>query len=382
MRAPGRSRERGATAVVVALMLTVIGAFLALGMNVGHVMSVRGELQNAVDAGALAGVRELDGRYENLVSAPGLAVDFTNRHETDSRLGIGAGLGDVQLGNWDRERPKATAFTAIPADQWAARALDVNAVRVVAGREEARGNALDVWFSVFLGRDKADVGAEAVAATGGPCESKCTNAPLVIRYGCLVDGGLRCGDPYVIGVSPAPIDSAGFSDLVPMTADPGNNPSANSHDICTAFKEPPPEDCRMSAGKTYVKTTNGGQMSAGCNAGADGDEKKLCDWFKRFLPRDGQPATVMQVPVVQYPGDAGGCSGDYGGVGKVVTFAAFMVEGVWCKDDDGARTGACAPYATGQCIALRYTCDVEDDEVADSTCAFSGIVPREYRLVR
>ena len=51
--------QRGAVAVIVALTLVVLLAFGALAVDLGYLMMVKNELQNAADAGALAGAREL-----------------------------------------------------------------------------------------------------------------------------------------------------------------------------------------------------------------------------------------------------------------------------------------------------------------------------------
>ena len=47
--------NRGAVAVIAAIMLIVLVGFTALAIDVGHLYLVRGELKNAADAGALAG---------------------------------------------------------------------------------------------------------------------------------------------------------------------------------------------------------------------------------------------------------------------------------------------------------------------------------------
>ncbi len=47
--------ERGATFVVVALLIIVLVGVAALAIDTGHLFVVRNELQNAADAGCLAG---------------------------------------------------------------------------------------------------------------------------------------------------------------------------------------------------------------------------------------------------------------------------------------------------------------------------------------
>ncbi|MCH7769382.1 MAG: Tad domain-containing protein [Nitrospinae bacterium] len=66
--------ERGAVGVVVAVFLAVLIGFAALVIDLGVLFVVRGELQNAADAGALAGVVELVINGED--SAQTMAVAF------------------------------------------------------------------------------------------------------------------------------------------------------------------------------------------------------------------------------------------------------------------------------------------------------------------
>ena len=54
-----RTNERGATAVMVALVMLPLIAITALAIDIGHLYVVRNELQNAADAGALAAAQSL-----------------------------------------------------------------------------------------------------------------------------------------------------------------------------------------------------------------------------------------------------------------------------------------------------------------------------------
>ena len=51
--------EKGVTIVLVAILMTVLVMFVALAVDLGHLYVARNELQNAADAGALAGAHEL-----------------------------------------------------------------------------------------------------------------------------------------------------------------------------------------------------------------------------------------------------------------------------------------------------------------------------------
>ena len=59
MKGGVRGREAGQVLIQLALMMTVLLLFLALAVDMGHIYAERRRMQNAADAGALAGAREL-----------------------------------------------------------------------------------------------------------------------------------------------------------------------------------------------------------------------------------------------------------------------------------------------------------------------------------
>jgi Flp pilus assembly protein TadG len=53
------NNQQGVSAVIIAICLFMLVGFVALAIDVGHLYVARNELQNAADAGALAGARHL-----------------------------------------------------------------------------------------------------------------------------------------------------------------------------------------------------------------------------------------------------------------------------------------------------------------------------------
>jgi putative Flp pilus-assembly TadE/G-like protein len=379
---------RGATAVVVALVLVLLLGFLALALDSGHLFSVRGELQNAVDAGALAGAVELDGTTAGLEPAVASGLDFAARHETDSHEDVVA--NQVELGHWTlpyqdcasfegvetgRNGPDGYRFCRIEGrDAIAARLI--NAVRVQAARakDAPGGGGAPVFLHAFLGHgETADVAAEAVAVKGGPSTEKCPTAPLTIRADCLEDNGgaLRCGEPYTpytLGLSDATIDSAGWVTF--------NTQDITNETICDAFQGT--GQCAVTEGQ-LVQTGNGNQFSSKMCKAPEGTNITFCEWFARSLGKD------MQVPVVEYPGDTKGCySGGYSGLARVVGFATFRIAEVYCKGKGtpAPTTGPCAGYATDQCIVIHFICGVEDPEPAPPGGGWWGTSATRPQLTR
>src|SRR5438128_11359498 len=106
---PVSGRDRGAVAIMVAVALPLLAAFVALAVDVGHAYLVRNQLQNAADAAAMAGARALDGTPIGNAAARLSAMDFAARHNADGRsvqidLNLGnAPGGDTVLGRWHLE---------------------------------------------------------------------------------------------------------------------------------------------------------------------------------------------------------------------------------------------------------------------------------------
>jgi Flp pilus assembly protein TadG len=169
--------ERGVTAVVVALVLFPLVALTALAIDIGHLYVVDNELQNAADAGALAGARYLyndDGTLVN-TGANLIARDaaIANRSE-NSPVEVnwsGGNSGDVQRGHW---RFADSTFTpnasTDPVDLWDVTEVElddnldfINAVRVTTRREATPAAS---FFARIFGYEGFGLNAEAVAYLG------------------------------------------------------------------------------------------------------------------------------------------------------------------------------------------------------------------------
>jgi len=186
-----RSSERGAVAVIVGILLSVLIGFLAMVMNIGHSRMVRGQLQNAVDAGALAASYQLNGMATGVTLATNAAITFTGNNDTDRNTPVAITGADVQVGHWDFTQSKATAFTSLAATP--ANLPLMNAVRVIAGRETSRANAVPIWMPSFLTTNTTmNVTAEAVAVGGGPLTNAGCALPFVVPSCAIPNTFLTC----------------------------------------------------------------------------------------------------------------------------------------------------------------------------------------------
>ncbi len=171
-----RSQE-GVTIILITVLLIGLLALMALAVDVGHIVIVRGELQNAADAGALAGAQflHLEGETEVNPGANQIAYDAAMLNRSD-KIAVnvnwqGGNTGDVQRGHWSfASRTFTPNDSLVLVDLWdvTAEELDanpdfINAVRVRARRESP---AAASFIARVLGIQNFILRAEAVAYIG------------------------------------------------------------------------------------------------------------------------------------------------------------------------------------------------------------------------
>jgi Flp pilus assembly protein TadG len=351
-RGSPRRGERGAFGVAIAAALAIFILFFLLVLNMGRVYMVRGQLQNASDAAALAAARDLDGTPAGLAAAIARAPDYGARHFTESNTPVNILASDVILGNWDFNAPKAQAFTPI-AGRANADARNINAVLTRGRRDQTGGNPLAFYGSAFTGRATTNVGAEAVAVGGGPCNG-CTIPIAVPDCVVVVNNQLQCG--LVLVLTDDPSDNAGFTNLTP---NPAGGTSAyidilnnlGNASTCTNIDAGDP---------IYIK--NGGNLNNNVVAA--------------FRPLVGSvvlaPIVSLSCPNPKFNQDA-----------TVVGFASFTLVAVHAT---GEHNPACAiPGKQGQpgaCIIISVECDYVQPKPSPSGCGFYGTLSPRVRLVR
>lgn len=138
-----RPSRRGATIVLLAIMMTALMAMVAFSVDTGYMLSIKTELKRAADSGALAGAgRLVDGQS----AAQAEVTQFVQMNPVGKEPVEGADL-QIDFGEWD---PDAKSFT--PND-------DVpSAVRVRLERSDQ-----PLFFARVLGRDRFDTTAQSIA---------------------------------------------------------------------------------------------------------------------------------------------------------------------------------------------------------------------------
>jgi Flp pilus assembly protein TadG len=162
------TNNRGATAVIVAICLTMLVGFAALALDVGYLYATRNELQNVADAGALAGAGYLGTQYTGLSYSDQQTYTFArtdivatvNEVSLKNKAGgvdITINDADVTIGIWDADTRTVTPTLTAP-----------DAVRVIARRDSSANSPISTFFARIFGIQTMDVSAVATAALTGP----------------------------------------------------------------------------------------------------------------------------------------------------------------------------------------------------------------------
>ena len=306
-RRPSRSRERGATAVVVAVVVGVLCMFLVLTLNAGHGFSVRAELQNAGDSAALAGAADIGGNSlgalrNSLTTARNTALSYAGSHTTDNTISVSNPT--VWLGTWHSEDVPAW-FEHIPNAQ--SSAYLINAVQVAAARDG--GQSLTVFGGGVLGQGHStmDVVTRATAARFAPCRVA-SAAPLAFASG-QIDADLPCGSPRTIRA-----DQVG---LTVYSAQPPSAPSIQSL-LMTRSGRRGGWQCDRNYGRRESLPT--APASVGLQSG---DALSWVAMGGALSCLDGQRADVAIVDAPSYGG-----SPSFAGTHSVVTWARVTISNV------------------------------------------------------
>lgn len=206
------SGQKGATAVYVALSLFALVGFSALAIDLAHLFVARNELQNAADAGALAGANVL------IFRDPGTPIGTVNpgansvareiamantSEQTNVEVNWASGnTGDVQRGHWafhNRTFTENPSLDAADVNNSTFDQLDrdlnfVNAVQVVARRQAF---PVASFFARIFGFNSFQMSADAVAYvgfSGGQINADELDQPIAICRQAVTesDGSFTC----------------------------------------------------------------------------------------------------------------------------------------------------------------------------------------------
>lgn len=200
----GRDAERGAIALLAALLVMVLGGFLALSLDVGHKFTAKAELEAATDSGALSGAINLNGTSAGVADARQAAAAFATRHYLDQTAVTINSTNDVKIGFWNKVDGKFydSGHVVIGDRDIVIDPLTTpqfyNAVKVTAGADDQSGHnaKTTAYFGRFVGF-AGGLGSQAMSAAvgGGPCDEDGNLLPLAVPSCGIADsnGSTQCG---------------------------------------------------------------------------------------------------------------------------------------------------------------------------------------------
>ncbi|CRI64979.1 conserved exported hypothetical protein [Thiocapsa sp. KS1] len=228
-----RIRQRGATFVFWLFGLIGLLGVGALALDGNNIFVGASELQNAADAGALAGARELFDDDDGSVIRRGLVNTRAREAATaNNARGDAVEVASVTVGHWSFETGGGGTFRAQasdpPADNLIGKSFsgdpsscdnlnnfcsrDVNAVQVIT---ERRGTPVQAFFGQILGFDGYNTQAVSVAYRGfsGSIEPEEVDQPIAICQESLLDSNGDFSQCSVGQFIPATTDTARWANL-------------------------------------------------------------------------------------------------------------------------------------------------------------------------
>lgn len=201
-----RKRQDGAMAITIAFWLMIFIAFVAAAFDIGHLMIVRNELQNAADAAALAGANCLDktatatGNDCTVAKSPSMnwevaSIKATNSIALNKSDNTSLSDGSVASGYWNVNGGTTLEPTSLTplgpctiAGGVMTTACHKPAVRVTINRATGNnGGPVQTFIQMMFGGEAVPISATAVAVLSSPSSvSPSTLIPQAINK-CMFD---------------------------------------------------------------------------------------------------------------------------------------------------------------------------------------------------
>jgi hypothetical protein len=219
-------KEQGTILTLTAAMLVALVGVMALVIDLGHLYVVKGELQRAADAGAVAGAMKMfnlpPGSQYPVSATPDCsralaacqAIVAANKAD-GAALSLSA--GDVTFGRWD-----AATRTFVPTG--CAAPQQVTGVKVVVRKDSSANGPVSLSFLGLLpgGWSTASLSAQALGFNGyaGYAPAGSHVMPFLIDAGKAPPG--HAGEPVIIHLNPTTGDGGcwhTFDDKSPGASD-------------------------------------------------------------------------------------------------------------------------------------------------------------------
>jgi Flp pilus assembly protein TadG len=194
--------DTGVTVIVIAILLVLLISFGAFAIDISHLYVIRNELQNASDAGALAGARILynAGGTEvnadaNRIAKEAAMQNTSGKQPVEVNWTSGSNTGDVQRGHWSFGTGTFTPNDSLlPVSLWDVDedTLDadlnfINAIRVITRRDTTPAVS---FLAKIFGRDSFRLSSDAIGYIGfaGTILPAEVDLPIALCAESLLDG--------------------------------------------------------------------------------------------------------------------------------------------------------------------------------------------------
>jgi Flp pilus assembly protein TadG len=294
-----KRNQEGAVAILTGLVLLALVGFAALGIDIANLLVARNELQNAADAGALAGAQVLynDAGTQVNTNANQTAYDTASSNKSQGSA-IEINAGDIQRGHWSFASETFTHNDATaPVTLWnvSDAELDANVNFINAVKVTARRQATPVasFFARIFGYENFQLEAEAVAYIGfaGTLDQFDVNDPIAIcaeaitgqdgKYTCAYGRMINSGQDDVTG------ETGGWTSFEQVNACTGGTNANVVKGLVCGAGNPEPIDLSLPI------ATNGGDIQSAFD--------KL---FKCWTDTTGQKEFwTLTLPVIDCPGN-------------------------------------------------------------------------------
>lgn len=278
-------QQRGAVAIIVALCLTVLIGMLGLVLDLGHLYVAKTELQNAADAAALSGAKELNGKLTgiNSVKSAACGVAWRNKYDLSSVRVADDVSNCTNLVLSVGSCPSDGCMVPLSSVTTDALAADKTFLKVDTG-----SRSLNTWFIRVLSVGATTTQTFGMAVAGkyvvnitplGVCAISLTKTATNPTTNELIEFGFRRGIAYNIP-DLNPLGAAGVPMWInPVDAPPGSCDPSHSSAAFTAPFVCIGNSSTISSlpGKVYVSTGTSASLEKALNSRFDKFTGSPCD---------------------------------------------------------------------------------------------------------
>jgi len=263
LRAGIKSRQHGAVAIIVAICLVVLIGMLGLVIDLGHLYVAKTELQNAADAAALSGAKELDRSLAGVTRARDSAIEAARRNKYDLNATVVTLTAADNL--WVGSCPDDGTCTMVRINTVTTNAAAADKTFLKA---DTGSKSLNTWFIQVLSNALSSTRTFGMAVAGryvvniapiGVCAIDPAN-PTLNNAGELLEYGYRRGMGYnLLAINDAKKGLAGLSqvplwinpiDVPPNACDPSNSSDSTLRPFICAGES----SSIVDGGSVYINT--------------------------------------------------------------------------------------------------------------------------------